>query len=688
MSPEFQKELLDDFYAECDEHLANARAQLAALERAQLEDRADAEALQSLFRSMHSFKGISAIVGLRCAEALAHAAEGVLRGPSRTAMPLPPAAMELLAQSIHRLEQIVAAHRLDHPLPDAADLVGSLDALAPSVQPAGGADGGNGGARSTPASAPTPPPVGEVWRAAFSPSAELDRRGININTVRTRLSGLGEILSAVPVIRPDGSMAFNFTVAAHQIPQDLPDWEANGIVLGKADPAEIPPAEVKRAERPAPADTGPTNLFISPSHIVRVDLSRLDDLMRIAGEMVIHRSRLEERIARVTGDRTALQEVNIAFGRSLRELREAITRVRLVSVAEIFTRMPFVVRDLARDTGRKVRLLVEGQNTEIDKYVVERLKEPLLHLVRNAVSHGVESPAERVAAGKSEEATLRLAAAASGQSVVIQIRDDGRGIDPRRIAARAGTLGIEISDTPTDAELLAVLCHPGFSTREEADLASGRGVGMAVVQNTVRELGGTLSMGTQPGSGTQFTLRLPLTLSIAETFLVSAAGHTCAVPTGFVEEVVLSSAAQVRTIQQAEVMPYRGGILPLVRLARLFGATGPVPAQQPILVLTSDRGLCGLVVDRVHGQREVVVRAIHDPLVQVPGVSGATELGDGRPVLILDAVALSAGAVRPRTHSTVEVTGREISADRRPTAVSAPHFTSPGATPPLAQAAS
>jgi two-component system, chemotaxis family, sensor kinase CheA len=645
-SPELQAELLDDFYTECDELLGNIRAQLNRLEEALRKSESNPGALESLYRNAHSFKGNSAIIGLRTAEQLAHAAEDVLRGLSRGEASLTTAGLDLLGSATQRLEQIVTAHRLHQPLPDVTDLVAQLESYVAHQKP------------GAPASSPTAPGVASTlpeaaeqveaaqarhllpWRATFSPTPALDQRGVNLSSVRARLSALGEIVSAAPSILPGGKMSFEFTVALRDTPADLAAFEADGIVLQPTAPAPEAPA--------APASAAPSSMFIAPSHIVRVDLSRLDELMRMVGEMVIHRSRLEERIAHVKGDRTALQEVNLALGRTLRELREGITRIRLVPVAEIFTRLPFVVRDLARDLGKQVRLVLEGQDTEIDKYLVERLKEPLLHLVRNALSHGVETPAERVAAGKPAEATLLLRASTSGQSVVIEIRDDGRGVDARAVAARAARAGIPLSDTPTAAELLAVLCRPGFSTREEADLAAGRGVGMAVVHNTVRELGGSLSLESEPGAWTRFSLRLPLTLSIAETFLVSAAGQTCAVPQGFVEEVLQFSEASVRTIQDAEVISYRGGVLPLVRLRRLFGAESSGAAQPPLLVLSSERGLCGLVVDRIHGQREVVVRAMHDPLIQVPGVSGATELGDGRPVLILDAVALSSGAVRPR----------------------------------------
>ena len=210
--------------------------------------------------------------------------------------------------------------------------------------------------------------------------------------------------------------------------------------------------------------------FIAPSHVVRVELNKLDELMRITGEMVIHRSRFEEQLTHSARDSTALdaeslQEVNNALARSLRELRQAILRVRLVPVAEIFARMPFVVRDLARDTKKQVRMSLEGQQTQLDKYLVERLKDPLLHLVRNAFSHGVETPQERVAAGKPAEASILLAASTVGDSVLIQVRDDGRGIDSKVVARRASVLGLEVPSPLDNSSLLKILCSPGFSTR-------------------------------------------------------------------------------------------------------------------------------------------------------------------------------------------------------------------------------
>ena len=623
--PDLPAGFLDDFYAECDEHLGTLRTELVRLEQSLARSEANPAALESLYRSVHTFKGNAAIVGLRPAEELAHAAEDLLRGLSRHETALTADALDLIGQAGHKLEQIVTTYRLAQPLPDGAALVARLRSY-----------------RSTTPAEHAAERAAHRWRATFSPTPERNARGLDLAAVRTRLEALGRIVQTVPCIQPGGAMTFEFTVAFRDVPADPAAWAADGIRL---QPAPADDAELNGAAAPA-------SMFIAPSHIVRVDLGRLDELMRIAGELVIQRSRLEERIARITGDRTPLQEVNLALGRSLRELREAITRVRLVPIAEIFTRLPFVTRDLSRETGKKLRLLLEGQETEIDKFLVERLKEPLLHLVRNAVSHGIETLEERLAAGKPAEATLLLRAAAVGDSVVIQIRDDGRGVDTARIVQRAIGLGLAVPDHLDDTALLDLLCAPGFSTREEADLTSGRGVGMAVVASTVRELGGSLALETVPGQWTQFTLRLPLTLSIAETFIVSAAAQTCAVPQGYVEEIIHISTSTVHRIQQVEVAPYRTGVLPLVRLRSIFGAPSADGERLTVLVVGSERGSAGLVVDRVHGQREVVVRPMRDPFIRVPGISGATELGDGKPVLILDAVELTSGAVRPRPPET------------------------------------
>ena len=650
---EIREELLDDFYTECDEHLANIREALALLEQSVGKAQADLRVLEELFRNFHSFKGISALVGLRPAEELAHSAEDFLRELSRGRASLTLSGLELLMGATQKLEQIVSAFRSKSALPDIRPLMRSLREIAGMDSGAKTEASGRSGQDSEIEAGRARGLV--MWQCTFIPSRELDERGININSVRARLTQAGEILRATPKVRGEGVVAFEFLLGTRETPGDIAHWEAEGISVQLLEQT----APASEAEVDTAIDESAHSPFIAPSHVVRVDLNKLDDLMRITGEMVIQRSRFDEelRLAERTSTKFTLekfQEVNIAMSRSLRELRQAIMRVRLVPVAEIFARMPFVVRDLARDSKKEVTLTLEGQQTELDKYLIERLKDPLLHLVRNAFSHAIESPEERMAAGKPSTGTILLRAASRGDSVLIQIKDDGRGIDAEAVGRRAAVMGVPVPQPLDAAGLLKILCSPGFSTRDDVDRAAGRGVGMAVVYNTVRELGGNITLETELGKGTQFTLRLPLTLAISESFIVSSGEHTCAIPQTFVSEVLQVGTEDIRMVNRIEVIPYRSGVLPIIRLATMFRQEATPRERNNLLVLSSERGSTGLIVDRVHGQREVVVRAIRDRLVQVPGIIGATELGDGRPVLILDGEVLTSGAVRP--HSAAPVT--------------------------------
>jgi two-component system chemotaxis sensor kinase CheA len=624
-------ELLDDFFAECDEQLSTIRAQLLALEQSPSENRG--ATLETLYRSVHSFKGNAAIVGLAPAEQLAHVTEGLLRSWTRGEVEPNDETIDLLAQITRCLEETISAFRAKQPLPNPAELLGRVGKYVPV------------------SAAPLEPPPSHAvqrshvaptpnWRATFRPQAALDRRGVNVNSVRQRLAALGSITAAKPTVEPGGAIRFDFFLALAHAPADPDAWASDGVTWEQEQHAA--------AAGPEHATLTPDTFFRAHSPIVRVDLSRLDELMRIAGDLVIQRSRLQDRIVQASAgtDTTSLQEVNLALARSLRELRAAVMRARMVPVTEIFSRLPFIVRDLTRGTDKGVRLVLEGQDTEIDKYLVERLKEPLLHLVRNAVSHGLETRAERGAAGKPAEGTLLLRASASGDAVEIRIRDDGRGISSAIIAARARAAALPVPEELDASAVLRLICTPGFSTRDEVDRAAGRGVGMAVVDSTLRELGGALSLSTEPGRFTEFTLRLPLTLSITDTFVVAAGSQLCAVPQTAVDEVVQMQPDEVRRLSGGEVGPHRGTLLPLIRLRRLFGMPPGSNATLPVLVLKTDGGASGLVVDRVVGHREVVVRSMSDPLLRVPGVSGATELGDGRPILILDAGTLPEAARR------------------------------------------
>jgi two-component system chemotaxis sensor kinase CheA len=473
------------------------------------------------------------------------------------------------------------------------------------------------------------------WAVAFTPTPALSDRGVNINSVRERLKEVGEILKSTPQVKGQGEISFQFHVESEADLAAMEDWRDDGILVTAAD--EIFHEAVK-----------PT-LPAIPSNLVRVDLARLDELMRMIGEMVTSRARLEEQVKHVKRslpptEWRGLWETTQSMTRQLRDLRDGIMRVRMVPIGEVFERMQFVVRDLARESGKRIVLDVVGRETEIDKFLVERMMDPLLHLVRNAVSHGLERPDEREARGKPPEARLTLRASTTGENVVIEIADDGRGIDMQAVAQRAAAKNLRDSGAPLDnAALLDLICMPGFSTRAEADRESGRGIGMDVVKRTVEALSGTLELSTEAGRGTAFRMEMPLTLAIADALIVTAGGETYAVPQTNVREILEVEPSSVRALERNEIIAYREGVLPLMRLSKVFNLTGPTPSRDGafhVCVTGSGANALGIAVDRVVGHREIVVRGIGDHLVQVPGIAGATDLGDERVILILDVPAL------------------------------------------------
>jgi two-component system chemotaxis sensor kinase CheA len=642
---EFYLAFLDDYFADCDEHITLARRKFVELEASIGQPCPDRAILDSLFRSFHTLKGLSGMVSLAPAEELAHQIESYLEALRAARVVLSAPALQTLEAAVQLLEQVIAARRTQQTPPDIAALQTQLAGLLTT--------GTDSLSAAPSASAPptrverptTPPPDVRLWRFDYTPTRELAARGVTVETVRVQLRELGEINSATPKLTATGSVAFEFVVATQCAEEAFASLRQDGLAwAAMAAPAPAADATVAPETAGAPA---PSSRQLAPANVVRVDLTRLDDLMRLVGELVTSRARLEDQLRAVevkvsNAQWRDLQETNLTLERHLRDLREGVMRVRLVPMGEAFERMRFVVRDLARQSGRTIRLELNGQRTEIDKLVVERMMDPLLHLVRNAVSHGLESPEDRVAAGKPAEGRLSLHAVTAGDSVLIEIEDDGRGIDTEQVTARARALGLIAPEAALDAHtLLDVLCAPGFSTRATADRASGRGVGMSVVKKTVLELGGTLTLETRRGHGTKFTLQLPLTLMIVDALIVSVSGQTLAIPQPALREVIQIERAALTALENNEVMAYRDAVLPLLRLGRLF--RWPETRQPTVHVLVVGAGLraVGLVVDRIIGQREIVVRALADPLVQVPGIAGATELSDGRVILILDAAGLT-----------------------------------------------
>ncbi|HVJ83510.1 MAG TPA: Hpt domain-containing protein, partial [Planctomycetia bacterium] len=508
----------DEYLVECDEHLAAVRRELLALEALADPGAVGRETLDALFRAFHTIKGLSGMVGVRAAEEVAHLLETYLTAVRNGDVRLTERGVEALLDGVALVEASIGAVQHGEPPPNTASLAARVAKLLPSTPDGGsGSEYSPGGAPG--ANAESDPAPGfrtslsaeeqsrldaallrgeRAWRITFSPAAELAARGVNVGTLRVRLQGAGEIVHAEPVPTPGGvSFRFLFTTGAEFDPAVL---TGEGVV---AEPFE-PPVKRKNAQSPAAAGLAPANL-------VRVDLRRLDDVMRTVGELVLSRARLESGLAKIAGylpvaARRELEETALGIERHLRVLREEVMRVRMTPVRDLFARMRLVVRDLTRETGKEVELTTTGEETEVDKFVIERMADSLLHLVRNAVSHGLESPAERRAAGKPPKGRIELRAATAGGMIVLEVEDDGRGVLAEEAFARAREAGLVPPDAAADpAAVLDLLCTPGFSTRGEADLASGRGVGMDVVRRSVEGLGGTLSLHTNPGAGSRFT---------------------------------------------------------------------------------------------------------------------------------------------------------------------------------------
>ena len=618
---------LDDYFAEAEEHLSVIRRALLILERSMGQPRPDAANLEELFRSFHSLKGIAGMVEHAETEALAHELETCLRAIREGEATVNLVTMDALIKGAGTLEASIAARRAGAPPLDTSKMAAELRDLA-AVESGAPAPVRDHAVRSA------------NWSCVFTPSPALIARGVNVDAVRARLREVGEIVTAAPIITAQGSVAFQFDVLGDITADLIQRWQLDGMVLTPAAHAEAP--------LPAPAEAGPAAASVlSSGHYVRVDLARLDDLMRMIGNLVIVRSRLSDNLAKIerhlpSAQYRAMEDDAAAIESELRELREGVMRVRLVPVGEIFRRMPFAVRDLARETGRSVNVAITGHDTKIDKFLVERMLDPVLHIVRNAVSHGVETPDERRAAGKSPAATIRLNAAASGETVVIEISDDGRGIDAQKVADRARAAGLPVPAGPLDsAALLELISAPGFSTREQSDRVSGRGFGMNVVRQTLQALGGTIQLDTERGRGTRFTIELPLTLAITAAMLARVGDQLFAVPQGAVREVAQIEAAAIRALQGGEIVEFRGAPLPVIRLSRVLGVETAETDRFHAFIVGNGTAAVGLLADRIVGHREIVVRSTSDPLIRVDAISGATDLGDGRAVLILDAAAIA-----------------------------------------------
>jgi two-component system chemotaxis sensor kinase CheA len=413
--------------------------------------------------------------------------------------------------------------------------------------------------------------------------------------------------------------------------------------------AELPPAylpepaapepeagETAPAKPPLGAEMAGTDQIEQP-RMIRVDVHHLDALLNIVTEMVIHRSLMER-----LGRRYRLQALNEALSvhqRHTEQLRDAVLQMRMMPLSLIFDRFPRMVRDLLKAQQKEARLIVEGAEVEMDRMALEALNEPLVHLLRNAIDHGLEPPARREAAGKTAAGTLRLSAFRQRDTVIIEVADDGQGMNAREIAAKAveqGIISAARASEMSEEEILPLICYPGFSLSKEVTTISGRGVGMNIVKRQLERLRGSLTITTQIGQGTTFHLQVPLNLSLMSAVLVRVGSETYALPTTAIEQIIEIDPQQVERLGEREVLAIQGNPLPLHRLGTLLQVPDAAPEPRFALLVHHGEHMLGLRIDAVERHEEVVVKPLPDALRDIPGLGGVTILGEGQTVLILD----------------------------------------------------
>ena len=630
------------FLAESREHLSACNQLLLEWER----NPAGLTPVSGLFRAVHTVKGMAATMGYARVTDLAHRMENLLDVQRRGAHPATDELLQLLFRARDALERAVELSVVGRERElDVAAIVADLEQAAVRMAPA------RPGERERPTPLPAPPPAepepeaaGRLVQVTLRPEAPL--KGGRATLVLKRAQALGGVHAVTPPVTAfeadefDGRFSFRLdaAAAAEEIEAAL---KAAGDVAHVTVGGVEAPGPALEAGAAAPGDAGAPGGGGGPSRHIRVDLRRLDGLMDLIGELITVRGRLNQLAAERRDP--AVDDVAIQVSRLSADLQAEILQARMTPVWQVFDRFPRLVRDVARELGKQVAFRVEGKEIELDRAILDELGDPLMHLLRNAVDHGIEPPADRRRRGKPPEGEVVLTALRERASVTITVADDGRGVDRRRILERAQREGMvdAHADALTDEQLLRVLARPGFSTAEAVTSVSGRGVGIDVAMTRIRALGGTIDIRSELGKGTTFVLRLPVTLAIVRAIMASVGPERYALPLTYVAETVELGTVTTTMVEGREAIVLRDHVVPLVHLRRLFGVTGDrAPARAPIIVLELGDRRAGVVVDGMLGQQEIVVKGFDAPQGTLPVFSGATIMGDGIPALILDAGGL------------------------------------------------
>ncbi|WP_018951506.1 chemotaxis protein CheA [Thioalkalivibrio sp. AKL12] len=672
-------QFIDAFLEESFEGLERMETELLAL------DDGDPETLNTIFRCAHSIKGGAGTFGFGAISGFTHGVETLLDRMRNGEQEVAPETVNLLLRAVDTLRaQLHAARDGGEADPaEVAEVRALIEAHLGDAAPA--SEAGNppaaGGNDGTDASSGGDHGGPRGWRIHFRPYADLMRTGNDPLRMFEVLEELGRLTVHCDTDRlPDSVDAFDpedchlaWTLelegdATRDQIQEVFEWvedecdleieplqsggESGGEPTADA-PALTPETAAPSDSQPeTPAARGASGARGSESSSMRVNTGKIDALIDMVGELVITQSMLTDISEQLEEDpsqmeaqierlRTGLGELE----RNTRELQESVMSIRMVPIAQVFNRFPRLVHDISGQLGKQIELTLKGEYTEVDKTVMEHLGDPLVHLVRNAVDHGIEMPEERAAAGKPETGQVTLEAFHRGGNVVIEIRDDGKGMDADRILAKARDAGlVGPNQHPDRHEILQLIFEPGLSTADQVSDLSGRGVGMDVVKKNIRGLGGNVELESEPGKGSRLTIRLPLTLSIMDGQLLKIGEETFVIPLIAIVESLQTLPESVKQVfGKLPLYRLRDEYIPIVDLAALFGRTepSPLPERALLVVAEADDQRVALRVDDLLGQQQVVIKTLETNFRKVPGTAGATILGDGQVALILDVAGIA-----------------------------------------------
>ena len=672
------------FLTEARDHLVSINQALIALEHAPVSSGRGRESVDELFRAVHTVKGMSGVMGYDAVGALSHAMETLLSRVRAGEQSLEPAQVALLFEAADALESAIEVSSVvvDDPAPTA----GSRDGISAGLHaPAAGASaldvsslveqllGRRAGTAATSGRPPSetdvlPPGDGIVIHLALEAGTILP--GARARLVVARARSLGTVEATWPheaalladdfdgrfavrlvteaddptverTLRAAGFLADVRIARDAATPQgrtasDHPT-EASPVPNGSTD--SVAPAAPDAGER-FEAAWGNDVLKAPLQRYVRIDLRRLDHLMSLVGELLIVRGRLTQRASALADP--ALEEAVADASRLIGEVQDGVLGGRMVPVWQVFDRFPRVVRDAAHTLGKDVEFVVEGREIELDRALLEQVADPLVHLLRNAVDHGIETPDVRLASGKRGAGRLLVSAVRERNAVVIRVADDGRGVDRSRVLAKARAEGLVDAERESleDDEILRVISRAGFSTAERVTELSGRGVGIDAVLARIRALGGTVELRSEEGKGTSFSLRLPVTLAVIPALMARVGVESYALPLTHVTETLQLSRGLVRTVRGREVIVIREDVLPLLRLGDLVGAPRGEDRTSHVVILQVAERKAGLVVDQLLGREEIVVKPFDAVRGAATCFNGATIMGDGSAALILEVSSL------------------------------------------------